>query len=114
MDEFLMQSLLYDFYGELLTERQRSVYEEVVGNDLSYSEAAEEFGVSRQGIHELVKRCNKILADYEGKLHLVEKFLRIRENVQQIQRLSSQYETIEKEELARQVLDISGMILEEL
>ena len=61
MEEFLQQTLLYDFYGELLTEHQRKVYEEVVLNDLSYSEAAEMFGVSRQGVHELVKRCNKIL-----------------------------------------------------
>lgn len=114
MDDVLKQSLLYDFYGELLTEHQRRVYEEVVNNDLSYSEAAEEFGVSRQGIHELIKRCNKVLAGYEEKLHLVEKFLRIRGNVQEIQRLSSQYGTIEKEILARQVQDISEMILEEL
>lgn len=48
MDEVLKQSLLYDFYGELLTEHQRNVYEEVVQGDLSYSEAAEMFGVSRQ------------------------------------------------------------------
>ena len=40
MDEVLKQSLLFDFYGELLTEHQRNVYEEVVQNDLSYSEAA--------------------------------------------------------------------------
>ena len=65
MEEFLQQTLLYDFYGELLTEHQRKVYEEVVLNDLSYSEAAEMFGVSRQGVHELVKRCNKILSEYE-------------------------------------------------
>ena len=71
MEEFLQQTLLYDFYGELLTEHQRKVYEEVVLNDLSYSEAAEMFGVSRQGVHELVKRCNKILSEYESKLHLV-------------------------------------------
>ena len=43
MEEFLQQTLLYDFYGELLTEHQRKVYEEVVLNDLSYSEAAEMF-----------------------------------------------------------------------
>ena len=61
-----------------------------------------------------MKRCNKTLAAYEEKLHLVEKFLRIRGSVQEIQRLSSQYETLEKEVLAKQVLDISGMILEEL
>lgn len=114
MEQFLKQSLLYDFYGELLTEHQREVYEEVVQNDLSYSEAAEAFGVSRQGIHELVKRCNRILEDYESKLHLVGRFLQIRSSVQEIQELSSQYEAIEKEELARRVRSISERILEEL
>lgn len=49
MEQFLQQTLLYDFYGELLTEHQRRVYEEVVLNDISCSEAAEEFGVSRPG-----------------------------------------------------------------
>ena len=114
MDEVLRQSLLYDFYGELLTQHQQKVYEEVVQNDSSYSEAAEMFGVSRQGIHELVKRCSRILEDYEAKLHLVERFLAIRKNVQQIQDVSAQYETLDKEVLARKVLDISEMILEEL
>ncbi len=114
MDEVLKQSLLYDFYGELLTEHQRNVYEEVVQGDLSYSEAAEMFGVSRQGVHELIKRCNKILAGYEEKLHLVERFLRIRSSVQEIQELSAQYNAIEKEALAKQVLGISEKILEEL
>lgn len=114
MDKVLRQSLLYDFYGELLTERQRTVYEEVVQNDLSYSEAAETFGVSRQGVHELIKRCNHLLEGYEEKLHLVEKFLRIRESVQEIQSLSAEFETTTKEDLACRVLDISNQILEEL
>ena len=96
MDELLRQSLLYDFYGELLTEHQQNVYEEVVLNDSSYSEAAQSFGISRQGIHDLIKRCNKILEEYESKLHLVERFLCIRKSVQEIQELSSQYEAIEK------------------
>ena len=114
MEQFLQQTLLYDFYGELLTEHQRRVYEEVVLNDISCSEEAEEFGVSRQGIHELVKRCNKILEEYESKLHLVERFLLIRENVKQIQQLASQVDSIDKEALAEQVRELSGRILEEL
>ena len=114
MDQLLKQSLLYDFYGELLTEHQRRLYEEVVQNDLSYSEAAESFGVSRQGIHELIKRCNKMLESYEERLHLVERFLRIRSSVQEIQVLSAQHETIEKQALAEKVLAISQQILEEL
>ncbi|MDO5807513.1 MAG: sigma factor-like helix-turn-helix DNA-binding protein [Lachnospiraceae bacterium] len=114
MEEFLQQTLLYDFYGELLTEHQRKVYEEVVLNDLSYSEAAEMFGVSRQGVHELVKRCNKILSEYESKLHLVERFVQIRETVKQIQKMASQIDFIDKETLASGVRELSGKILEEL
>lgn len=114
MEEFLQQTLLYDFYGELLTEHQRKVYEEVVLNDLSYSEAAEMFGVSRQGVHELVKRCNKILSEYESKLHLVERFVQIRETVKQIQKMASQIDFIDKETLASGVREVSGKILEEL
>lgn len=114
MEEFLQQTLLYDFYGELLTEHQRKVYEEVVLNDLSYSEAAEMFGVSRQGVHELVKRCNKILSEYESKLHLVERFVQIRETVKQIQKMASQIDFIDKETLALGVRELSGKILEEL
>ena len=114
MEEFLQQTLLYDFYGELLTEHQRKVYEEVVLNDLSYSEAAEMFGVSRQGVHELVKRCNKILSEYESKLHLVERFVQIREMVKQIQEMASKIDFIDKETLASGVRELSGKILEEL
>ena len=114
MEEFLQQTLLYDFYGELLTEHQRKVYEEVVLNDLSYSEAAEMFGVSRQGVHELVKLCNKILSEYESKLHLVERFVQIRETVKQIQKMASQIDFIDKVTLASGVRELSGKILEEL
>ncbi len=66
--------LLYDFYGELLTDHQRHVYEDVVFNDMSLSEIAEEQGISRQGVHDLIKRCDRILAGYEEKLRMVEKF----------------------------------------
>ena len=65
MDEILKQSLLYDFYGELLTDHQKSVYEAAVLEDYSLSEVAEEMGISRQGVHDMIKRCNKALDDYE-------------------------------------------------
>ena len=86
MEKFVEQTLLFDFYGELLTEHQKSIYEDVVFGDLSYSEVAEEKNISRQGVHDLIKRCNKILEDYEAKLHLVKKFLIIKEKVEKIRR----------------------------
>jgi predicted DNA-binding protein YlxM (UPF0122 family) len=84
MDKILEQSLLYDFYGELLTKHQRQVYEDYVFNDIGISEIAEEQGISRQGVHDLVKRCNKILSDYETKLGLVNRFECIKKNVASI------------------------------
>lgn len=74
MEKIVEQNLLYDFYGELLTEHQRQIYEDAVYGDLSLSELASEYGITRQGIHDLIKRCDKILLGYEEKLHLVEKF----------------------------------------
>ena len=47
MENFVKQTLLYDFYGELLTERQKQIYESIVLEDYSLSEAAEEYGISR-------------------------------------------------------------------
>lgn len=84
MDKIYEETLLYDFYGELLTKRQKQVYEEVIMNDLSLSEAAEEFGISRQGVHDMIRRCGKILNGYEEKLHLVRKFLDLKQKVSQI------------------------------
>ena len=74
MDKIYEQTMLFDFYGELLTEHQRKVYEDAVYNDMSLAEIAEEQGISRQGVHDLIKRCDKILAEYEQKLHLVARF----------------------------------------
>ena len=74
MEKIFEQGLLYDFYGELLTEHQRRIYEEAVYNDMSLSEIAEEEGISRQGVHDLIKRCDKILCGYEEKLHLAARF----------------------------------------
>ncbi|MBE5939944.1 MAG: DNA-binding protein [Lachnospiraceae bacterium] len=81
MEKIVKQSLLYDFYGELLTEHQKSVYEDYVLNDIGISEIAEERGISRQGVHDLIKRCDKILDGYEEKLHLLERFSQVKEDV---------------------------------
>jgi len=79
LEKIVRQSLLYDFYGELLTEHQKSIYEDVVMNDMSYSEIARLNGISRQGVYDMIKRCDKILEDYESKLLLVKKFVAARD-----------------------------------
>ena len=103
MEKFVEQTLLYDFYGELLTEHQRSVYEDVVLNDYSCTEVAQERGISRQGVHDLIRRCDLILEDYEEKLHLVEKFLKIREKVEEIQNAAEEPSRVKA--LSREILE---------
>ena len=61
MNEILEQTLLYDFYGELLTAIRKRYTKQFVLDDLSLSEIAETAGISRQGVHDLVKRCQKTL-----------------------------------------------------
>lgn len=103
MDKILEQTLLYDFYGELLTDHQKQIYEDVVLNDYSFSEVAEEKGISRQGVHDLIKRCNKILQEYESKLHLVEKFVTIKEQIEEMEKSLRETEESDKEALVRQL-----------
>ncbi len=102
MEKIFQQVLLYDFYGELLTEHQRNVYEDAVYNDMSLSEIAEEYGISRQGVHDLIKRCDKILLGYEEKLHLVEKFTGAKEKIAQLVELTKDLEDSELEQTARE------------
>ncbi|MCF0131423.1 MAG: YlxM family DNA-binding protein [Pseudobutyrivibrio sp.] len=111
MEEKIKAGYLYDFYGELLTEHQRTVYEMSVFEDLSLSEIADTLNISRQGVHDMLKRCDHLLCDYENKLHLVEKFLHIRETVEQIQKLSSQDITANS---LGEIKDLTSSILEEL
>lgn len=114
MEKIVQQTLLFDFYGELLTEHQQRIYEDVVCNDMSCSEVAAEQGVSRQGVHDLVKRCNRQLEEYEAKLHLVEKFLEIQGRVRKIRQEMVRAEQTGQMPRLQQIIQISDEILEEL
>lgn len=112
MEDIVKQSLLYDFYGELLTEHQQEIYKEVVFNDLSLGEVASEQGISRQGVHDLVKRCDRILAGYEEKLQLVSKFQQTRTMGEEIKRLAHEFMNTKDMELIHKIEQISGDIME--
>lgn len=112
MESIVKQNLLYDFYGELLTEHQRAIYEDVIFNDMSLAEIAEEQGISRQGVHDLIKRCDKILSGYEEKLHLISKFQKTKEMVAEIQNLTRDFQESRNGELIQQIEQISGDIID--
>lgn len=103
MEDFVKQSLLFDFYGDLLTEHQKSVYGDYIQENLSLSEIAADSGISRQGAYDMVRRCKVLLEGYEEKLHLVEKFVEIKEMVREIGKAESLDEAKNKSE---EILDL--------
>ena len=116
MNEILEQALLYDFYGELLTSHQKEIYEQFILEDLSLGEIAGDAGISRQGVHDLIKRCNRTLQGYEDKLHLVEKFLAIKGKLHDINLILDEYEAAGDNagKLVADIRKISDEIIEEL
>lgn len=81
LEKVAWMNLLVDFYGQLLTERQRSLIDFYYSQNLSLGEIAVEFGVTRQAVHDTLKRAAQLLEEYESKLGLVEKFLMQKEKL---------------------------------
>lgn len=84
IDEITRQSLLYDFYGALLTDRQKKVMELYHEENLSLAEIADDFGISRQGVHDALRKAEHSLESYEKKLGLVERFAKTSEVISDI------------------------------
>ena len=83
-DNIAYVNLLFDFYGKLLTKRQREVMELYYEENLSLSEIADEFEISRQGVHDALKNAEKALKGYEEKLGLLEKMQVSRQAMEEI------------------------------
>ena len=118
MEKIGRRVILYDFYGELLTDHQKQIYEDAVFNDFSVSEIAQDRGISRQGVHDLIKRCDKILLGYEEKLHLVERFLAIRDQVKKIEETAQEMRAVSEDKkvqsFADRILADAGTIVNQL
>ncbi|MCR5468927.1 MAG: DNA-binding protein [Lachnospiraceae bacterium] len=115
------KAYLYDFYGELLNEHQRQVYSDFVFNDMSLGEIAEDEGISRQGVSDLIKRCDAKLENYESRLHLVDKFMKIKSDVEKIHKsaeiLKASEDLCKNAEILKNIVgieEISNQIIEEL
>jgi predicted DNA-binding protein YlxM (UPF0122 family) len=84
MDKVYEITLLYDFYGELLTQKQKSVMELYYLNDLSLYEIAEQYSITRQAVLDMLKRTEKLLRQYESKLHLIQVYLQRKKKLEEI------------------------------
>ena len=114
LEEKVMLSILFDFYGELLKEHNKHIFEDYILNDLSLSEIAEEQGISRQGVYDIVKRCSKQLKECEDKLSLVKKFDQTKEMVNQIKLLAAQIKDPTYQKNLDEIMSITDNILKDL
>lgn len=112
-DSTVMKSLLFDFYGELLTDKQREYFDLHYNEDLSLQEIAEQSGISRQGVWDNIRRAEAAMTEIEEKTGLVRRFS---ETKAALARLSSGLDELQKltdgrakelaEDLARTVGEI--------
>ena len=113
MGRIVEKNFLYVFFGELLYDHQKKIYEDAIYNDLSLSEIADEYGISRQGVHDLIKRVTKTLDGYEAKLHLIQKFLETKDKVSKIDSLVDDYMKSQDISDIHEIKKLSNEILEE-
>ncbi len=85
MDKILYKTLLYDFYSELLTDKQQQMFEMYHLQDYSLQEISEQFSITRQGVRDSIKRTEKNLDEYENKLNLVQKHILREDLLKQVQ-----------------------------
>lgn len=104
----LQMTLLFDYYGELLTERQRMCFDLRHNQDLSLAEIAEELQVSRQGVHDNLSRAEALLRNMEEKTGCVRRDVACRKAARHIQSLAEQLLLNEDQQisnLAQAILD---------
>ena len=113
-------ALLFDFYGDVLTDRQKEFYDLYYNEDLSLGEIAENYGITRQGVRDVIVRAEAVLTELEDKTGLIKRFHtmhgqleQILQDVQRIRELAAQLDHSELENLSLRVLDTTQKLLEE-
>ena len=120
MAKILEISLLLDFYGDMLTEKQREVIECYYNEDLSLSEIADNQGITRQGVRDSIKRAEFQLLDMEERLGLARRFREMRRGLEQINAAAQRIKEFnqhsiysnELEEDAKRILEITQKLCE--
>ena len=111
----LQMTLLFDYYGELLTERQRMCFDLRHNQDLSLAEIAQELNISRQGVHDNLSRAEALLMDMEEKTGCVRRDLQCRKAAREIMKVAAvlaEHEDQNVSHLARRILAHAGELEE--
>ena len=89
-------TMLFDFYGELLTERQKELFALYYNEDLSLAEIAENYGISRQGVRDVIVRAEAAMSEIEDRTGIIRRFLRCREAVSNAEQAAEAIEKINR------------------
>ncbi len=111
MDKIYETGLLLDFYGQLLTKRQREILDLNINSDYSLGEIAEQLNISRQGVFDNIKRAKLLLLEFEEKLELVSRFSAQKKKAEDILDLIKK---IDKKDISKNHSDILTNIEEDV
>ena len=114
MSKDLSISVLMDFYGELLTDKQRDTLDLYYNRDYSLAEIAQDLDISRQGVRDFIKRGEKQLAEFEAKLGMVKKYEKISAEIAALESLFDSNRTVIAQAVIGEAEKILGSIKEEL
>ena len=104
-------AMLYDFYGDLLTERQREFYDLYYNEDLSLAEIAENYGITRQGVRDVIVRAEAYLTEIEDKTGLIRRFHTMQGQIREISECTGRILALNDEHLNSQELeDLAGRV----
>jgi len=113
-------AMLYDFYGDVLTQRQKEFYDLYYNEDLSLGEIAENYGITRQGVRDVIVRAENVLTDLEDKTGLIKRFHTMRaqledllQDAQHMVELAGRKDNAELESFALRVRDAANTLLKE-
>lgn len=111
MKKKMEEHYLFDFYGELLTEKQKQILDYYYNDDYSLAEIAEVMAVTRQGIFDVIKRSRLMMESYENKLGLMNKFLKTQRIIKQAQKeLNALAINIEDQKIENKILAIRDQL----
>ena len=101
-------TMLFDFYGEILTERQKEFFDLYYNEDLSLGEIAENYGISRQGVRDVIVRAEAAMQEIEDKTGLIRRFMQMQPKIAAIEEAAQQIKTINYRQYENSQLDKLG------